>query len=103
MGLPGGSGSRRPYLPGGGPSVIDRSIARTCLVSAPIEVQSTTYSAIAPHPGESTPPETYSVLARVHGSPAGIGTLPPGVTTPQVSRTTGPQYSQHAPTASENH
>src|SRR3546814_1054234 len=33
MGLPGGSGSRRPYLPGGGPSFIDRSIARTCLRS----------------------------------------------------------------------
>src|SRR3546814_16796557 len=65
MGLPGGSGSRRPYLPGGGPSFIDRSIACTCLVSAPIEMQSTPSSAIARNPGRSTPPETSTGIARL--------------------------------------
>src|SRR3546814_15081908 len=58
MSLPGGSGSRRPYLPGGGPSFIDRSIACPCLVSAPIEIQSPPSSAIARSRGTSAPAET---------------------------------------------
>src|SRR3546814_12096377 len=57
MSLPGGSGSRRPYLPGGGPSFNDRAIARPCLASAPVEMPSTPSSAVARRPGRVTAAE----------------------------------------------
>ena len=44
--------ARQCAAAGGGPSFIDRSIARTCLVSPPIEMQSTPSSAIARSAGQ---------------------------------------------------
>src|SRR5690606_8857507 len=53
---------------GGGPSLSDRSIARTCLVRAPMEMKSTPSSAIARRPSRPTLPETSSGMRPANGA-----------------------------------
>src|SRR5690606_852158 len=63
-----------PDQAGGGPSLSDRSIACRCLVSPPIEMQSTPSSAIARTPSRSTPPDTSSGILPSWGAPWAIRT-----------------------------
>src|SRR5690606_8680677 len=59
---------------GGGPSFMERSMACTCLVSAPMEMQSTPSSAIARKVERSTPPEASSGIRPSYGAPCAMRT-----------------------------
>src|SRR5690606_37825339 len=59
---------------GGGPSFMERSMTRTWLVSAPMEMKSTPSSAIVCKVERSTPPEASSGMRPSYGAPCAMRT-----------------------------